>query len=86
MSERGTIIVRPRGLGSAEAWEVFEDEQVRPAFLSRRQAIDYAIWRGNDGGRPLEVHDAAGAILRAIDGPALKVLAEQRAQGLLTAQ
>lgn len=68
------IIVRPVG----EYWEVWEDDQVRPRFHKRRAAIDYAIARGSNGARRLEVRDAAGKVIRAIEGDALRALAGQR--------
>lgn len=77
----GKIIVRPARLRGQEGWVVWEDPQVCPFYLSRRQAIDSAIGRGTNGARTLEVRNSAGAIIRQIDGPGLAALADKRALG-----
>lgn len=76
----GKIIVRPAELRGKAGWEAWESEQVRPFYRVRRQAIDYAITRG-DGRRPLEVRDADGRVLKAIDAEGLKGLAYRLSLG-----
>lgn len=54
-------------------WEAFERDGVEPFYLEKRQAVDYAIHRGQLGNATVRIYDEQGAL----EGEIMRALADR---------